>query len=267
MSANESWISLLNNLLNAPVCQPRGMLIKELLAHTSTIPMEYPIVTIHKRDIGFRFMPAEAYWMITGDNRVETIEDYSPTIKEFSDDGLRFSGAYGPRIIDQLKYVCDMLLEDNDTRQSVMTIWRSNPRPSKDIPCTMAIQWTIRDGIIHCHDYMRSSDAWLGWPYDVFNFTMLTGYIMLVLKKRGLYNLSLGNLYLTAGSQHLYEKNWIPASDLSICKKHNKWEYEPFNPYSFNSPNQLLEQLHGLAHGRLSECPNEFMTEVFANED
>ena len=265
-TANEAWIALLNKMLDAPTCNPRGMLVREKLAYTSIVDMKYPIVTVCERKLGYKFMPAEARWIITGDNRVATIAPYSKVIEQFSDDGMRFNGAYGPRVVDQLNYVCDMLLKDNDTRQAVMTIWRPNPRPSKDIPCTVAIQWTIRDGVINCHDTMRSSDAWLGWPYDVFNFTMLTGYIMLMLRNRGLTDLTLGNLYLTAGSQHLYQRNWEKAGDV-LYSEIRTWEYEPFNPYDFTSQCQLVEQLRGLAHGRIIECPTNFMTEVFVRED
>ena len=92
---------------------------------------------------------------------------------------------------------------------------------------------------------MRSSDIWLGWPYDIFNFTMLTGYIMLLLREKGINNLQLGNIYLNAGSQHLYENNWEKAID--ALNNTVTIDYEPFNPYEFKSPLELKYYLKALS--------------------
>jgi thymidylate synthase len=92
---------------------------------------------------------------------------------------------------------------------------------------------------------MRSSDIWLGVPYDVFNFTMLTGYLMLLLREKGLDNLELGYLYLNAGSRHLYENNFESAIDVlnnRVCKT-----YQYFNPYEFDSPLELKHYLKALS--------------------
>jgi thymidylate synthase len=59
---------------------------------------------------------------------------------------------------------------------------------------------------------MRSSDAWLGWPYDVFNFSMVAWALCLQLHEMGVKDvlggtIKPGTLFLTAGSQHLYATN------------------------------------------------------------
>ena len=187
----------------------RGQRTLEILASQTNVDMDFPVVTAKARNLGYRFMVAEAWWILTGQNAVETIKPYSKQIERFSDDGVHFAGAYGPPVIDQLTYIVDSLQRDKQTRQAVLSIWRPNPRDSKDIPCTVSVQWLIRDNYLHCIDNMRSSDAWLGWPYDIFNFTMLTAHILQLLKKRGsgYENLELGTLTLNAGSQHLYERD------------------------------------------------------------
>jgi thymidylate synthase len=58
---------------------------------------------------------------------------------------------------------------------------------------------------------MRSSDAWLGWVYDVFNFSQISLYVLLQLKSQHKIKLELGELTLTAGSQHIYQQHWKPA--------------------------------------------------------
>jgi thymidylate synthase len=176
--------------------------------------MRFPVVNIPERNMGFKFMTAEAAWILSGDNRVETIAPFSKAITKFSDDGVFFHGAYGPPVIDQLSYICRLLSEDQDTRQAVMTIWRKNPGQTKDVPCTISVQWLIRDGKLHCVDNMRSSDLWLGWPYDVFNFSMLSYYIRSFLEYYNGLKVEVGNLHLFAGSQHIYERNFQAVEDI-----------------------------------------------------
>lgn len=245
-TTNEWLVTLEKLLLMGSNATPRGMDVKELLAHQTKISMTRPIVNVPQRRLGYRFMAAEAYWILTGDNRVDTIKPYSKDIAKFSDDGHFFHGAYGPMIIDQLHYVVDSLITDGQSRQAVLTIWRPNPRPSKDIPCTVAIQWLIRDGYLHCIDTMRSSDIWLGWPYDVFNFSMLSLYICLLLRERGL-TVGLGSLVLQAGSQHLYETNFEAASNIVAIPaeefSNSLIEYPAISPYLFSSPVEFLDWL------------------------
>lgn len=243
---NKQWLAKLQEIIDkGEVSQPRGMLVKELLNSHTEVDMKYPILSIPERKLGYKFMVREAWWIMDGRNDVESIQAYSKAISSFSDDGFYFKGAYGPRVVDQLHYIVDSLIEDINTRQAVLTIWRPNPRASKDIPCTVNIQWFIRNNTIYCIDTMRSSDIWLGWPYDIFNFTMLTGYIMLLLRERGVNNLQLGKIYLNAGSQHLYENNFEKVID--ILNNASSLVYEQFNPYEFKSPLELKYYLKALS--------------------
>lgn len=212
---NSQWTSILSDLIESnSIFTPRGFEVKEILNYHSSVDMNFPILSIPERKLGYRFMFREAWWIISGRNDVESIKNYSKMISSFSNDGIYYDGAYGPRVVDQLRYIVDCLESDRDTRQAVLTIWRANPRVSKDIPCTVSIQWLIRNNTIYCIDNMRSSDIWLGWPYDIFNFSMLTGYILLLLRERGINNLELGNIYLNAGSQHIYKQHWEQAKEL-----------------------------------------------------
>jgi thymidylate synthase len=224
---------------------PKGKKTLEILNHSTIVNMKEPVVTYEKRRLGYKFMAAEAYWILTGRNDVDFIGEYSKQISQFSDDGYFFNGAYGPRIVDQLTYVVNELMRDIHTRQAVMTIWRPNPRPSVDIPCTISVQFMVRNDKLHIFDTMRSSDIWLGWPYDVFNFTALAVYVALLYKMKTKRVLDLGNLYLTAASQHLYESDMDAA--LEVVSDATKWTPLHFNVHQFENPNQLLQWLHILA--------------------
>ena len=159
-----------------------------------------------ERNLNYRFMVAEWLWILFGMNELKVIEQYNSEIRKFSDDGLILSGAYGPRLHHQWEYVVNKLKEDPNTRQAVASIWTPVPHPSKDIPCTLTMQFLIRDEKLHCIVNMRSSDIWLGLPYDVFTFSMLTNFVGISFS-----HLELGSLTMNLGSSHLYERD-LPKS-------------------------------------------------------
>jgi thymidylate synthase len=208
---NAEWLIALDHILSSgKKVSPRGKLTKEILQRTLTVDMKQPVLTIPDRKLSYQFMAAEAYWILSGDYRVETIAPYNKHISQFSDDGKTFAGAYGPKIQNQLNYVIHALYKDPDTRQAGLTIWRENPTPSKDIPCTVALFFNIRDDLLNCHAFMRSSDVWLGIPYDVFNFSMLSHLICAHLHGVNIHTRP-GQLFLTAASSHLYEQHFEQA--------------------------------------------------------
>ena len=241
--ADDVWLGLLDKINRyGEQFAPRGQGTLEILGQQTMVDMRWPIVTIPERKMGYKFMAAEAAWILSGDNRVSTISPFSRNISNFSDDGETFFGAYGPKIMDQLAHVVKTLELDPDSRQAVINIWRENPPPSKDIPCSISVQFLIRNNKLHCQYTMRSSDAWLGWVYDVFNFSMLSGVVLLGLGHK-FPQLELGFLTLTAGSQHLYDRDrenyCLVLTDHSLPQ-----QYFGFNPRSqFKDGNDLVQTL------------------------
>lgn len=204
-NATENWLELLADIMQAGShVTVRGRNITELLNRKATIDMQQPIVNVKERKLGLGFLYAEAAWILSGRNDVASIAPFAKNISNFSDDGTFFQGAYGPQIIQQLPYIIQCFTKDLYTRQAVINIWKSSPRDSKDIPCTLTAQFMVRGTLLHCFVNMRSSDAWLGVPYDWFNFSMLSGYILELLKAVN-PTLELGFLHFNAASQHIYE--------------------------------------------------------------
>lgn len=251
LTANEQWLKNLEEVTrNGKAHSPRGRMTVELVGYRSMIDMRYPVITVPGRKMGHKFMVAEALWILNGDNSLAGIGPYAKAIKEFSDDGYRFQGAYGPKVTEQLRYVCDTLTEDPESRQAVINIWRENPRKSRDIPCTLSLQFLIRDGKIHTIATMRSSDLWLGWVYDVFNFTMVTAWVALRIKEMKYLEsnwqpLQLGTLTIQAGSQHLYIENFDAAC---VCMSQDPFAggSYPLDLSKFNAPNDLMIHLQSL---------------------
>ena len=245
MNTNDVWKRLIRYLLMAPIVAPRGFKTKELIGYQTKIDMNTPFVTVPARKIGKKFRYAEAAWILSGDNKVATIKPYSKIIETFSDDGIRFFGAYGPKVVDQLSYVIDNLHNDPTSRQAVINIWREKPHQSKDIPCTCSLQFLIREDEIHCIATMRSSDAWLGWVYDVFNFSCIANYIRLQLLSQYNTHVRLGSLTLNAGSQHLYEQHWYPAE---ACLRSSKNTNQQLLG-GYNTGQEFIDYLWDQANG------------------
>lgn len=243
---NTVWIKLLTDILTKGVdVAPRGKRTKELPQHTIVVDSRRSVLTLKERKLNYQFMVAEAYWILSGDNRVETIAPWNSKISEFSDDGVTFFGAYGPKIAEQLPYVVEKLREDPNSRQAGLTLWRENPPATKDVPCTVALFFSVRNAFVNCHAFMRSNDAWLGTPYDVFNFSMLTHLVA-----SQLHGTSPGRLHLTAASSHLYEPQWELAVDL-INTVERDWYRQSLTltPGSlWFSPEICLESLEKLRH-------------------
>lgn len=195
-------------------CAPRGKKILELDHHTIAVDMNYPVLRLPERKVNYRFMAAEAVWICSGREDVAFLDPYNPHMKNFSDDGFTLAGAYGPRILSQFSYVVDKLVEDRDTRQATLTVWSPNPKTTKDYPCTVAMDFKIRRGKLNLHVFMRSSDIWLGLPYDVFSFTMVAALVLGGYNFRRQASVQLGTLHLTAASSHLYEEHWTKSVDM-----------------------------------------------------
>ena len=234
-------------LLNGFEVNPRGKRTRELLHQTLAVDMRRPVLRHPLRKLDYRFMAAEAFWILSGDDRVAGIAPFNQRIAEFSDDGKTFFGAYGPKIMTQLDYVLTKLTEDSFSRQAVLTIWREQPPPTKDVPCTVAISFTLRGGELNCHVFMRSSDLWLGLPYDVFNFSMLGHLVCARLNSQTSdYGVVPGQLYLTAVSSHLYQHNWEAAA---MCISSISYLPQAETPeFTYKDPAHLMGLLSELRH-------------------
>lgn len=257
MTANDEWIRLLNTVSkHGNGAMPRGLGTREGVMEQSQVHMARSIVTNKARRVSYRFAAAEALWILQGSNRLDALTPYAPGYAKFSDDGRTLAGAYGPSIITQIPYVVSMLEEGPDTRQAVMSIWRPNPRWSNDIPCTIGLQFLLRGGTLQCNVFMRSSDLWLGWIYDIFSFSMVSAYIALLLKSRP----GLGWIRLVAGSQHIYERN-LPGIRSCLASQQCD-EYRAMSTHDLTSPDHLMECLGCIRDIRLGPLLPPFFNDI-----
>ncbi len=164
------------------------------------------IVESDIRKLSKQYMIGEFLWYNSASNNLSDIQNYTSAWDRMSDDGETVNSNYGHKIrkfygFDQWEYVKELLRKDQNSRQAVIHIKNPRTEPSKDVPCTISLQFFIRDNELHLTTYMRSNDIWMGFPYDVFNFCCFQIQMAMEL------GVKIGCYTHIAGSLHLYERN------------------------------------------------------------
>lgn len=160
---------------------------------------------------------AEAIQLCAGVGMPELTEAVSSKVAMYvRDSDGTVHGNYGERVDMQIVDVVDKLRADPNSRQAVIQIWdkyldseHRTPMP-RDIPCTVAIGFLVRGGRLNTSVVMRSNDAWLGTPYDVFQFRQLQRTIARQVGR------DVGTYTHHAISMHLYDKDLAKARALKV---------------------------------------------------
>lgn len=270
MAATTEWRNTLATLLAdgqeiAPTSLGgdwRGRTTRELTGFQTRIWMSQPVVLCPGRKLGYRFMAAEAGWILSGDNRLAPIAKYAPALVKLSDDGRTMSGAYGPPFIDQLSFASLALLKDPASRQAVISLWRPRPALGLEIPCTLTLQFLIRHDVLNTFVSMRSSDAWMGLPTDWHAFSMMSAYLLLILRPK-FPTLRLGELVVTATSQHLYAIDWNLATECTTRDDADLLvQLQPLNLDQLKHPDDLIAHLWAFAERRKDGLRCDWLREL-----
>ena len=160
----------------------------------------------------------ELLWYLSGKNKLGFITHYISVYKDESEDNETVYGGYGPRLFNhadkhnQVRNVIDLLKTRESSRRAVIQLFDAKDIASahKEIPCTCTIQFLVRDEKLHMIVYMRSNDAFLGLPHDVFCFTMLQEIMARSI------GVELGEYKHAVGSLHLYD------SKINLTKQYLK---------------------------------------------
>src|SRR5258708_7099589 len=118
--AGALYQKLLNQIMRQGArSKPRNLETRELLNVQCVLHDALENIIVNQaRDLNYRFMVAEWLWILFGRKDVSTIARYNKNIAQFSDDGVEFYGAYGPRIRSQWNHVVTALTDDADSRQA-----------------------------------------------------------------------------------------------------------------------------------------------------
>lgn len=136
------------------------------------------------RNLSASYLFGEWLWYFSGINDVSFISAFGSMWKRLSDDGITSNSAYGYIMkqkfgFDQIEKVIELLKKDPNSRRAVINLNTPNEKviETKDEPCTIALDFYIRDNKLNCTCMMRSNDIWFGLPYDAAFFMELQKYI------------------------------------------------------------------------------------------
>lgn len=232
----QSWI-LSTLLAHGEEVQPRGM--RTLEVH----PVSFTLLNPRRRCVAnaarrwnFPLAVGEFCWHVAGSNELEFIEYYVRRWRELAGDSQTISGScYGYKAFysepgrgSQWERLIKLLRVDPHSRRAVLHF--SGPEPdldpaSKDVACACSLQFMIRSGRLHAFTHMRSNDAILGLPYDVFTFTMLQEFLACEL------GLGLGSYSHWAASLHLYERHFKLAQSIVNSRSEESFEMPPMESH------------------------------------
>lgn len=192
----------------------RGSMTREIQAALLelTSPCER-IILVPGRNNSIFATIAETMWVLAGRNDLDYLSAYLPRAPDFSDDGVTWRGAYGPRLrdwngTDQIAEIRDILDADPASRRAVATIYDPDRDfvQSKDIPCNNWLHFLERDGKLHLNITARSTDIWWGLSgINLFEWSVLLEAMAYWL------GVEVGVLRFFTSSLHLYERHYRQA--------------------------------------------------------
>ena len=215
---------------------PRGQKVLELDNCILTLdnPMKC-ISTLKPFHTRIEYAEAELAWYLSGSKLLDDLKHpvtgkcFKPVWEQFSDDGVSVNSSYGQYLfkeefayyydrldkvtgifMNQWEWVKRKLQEDPDTRQAVMNInqVKHKERPTKDFPCCIAMQFTIRNNKLKLVTIFRSQDINTGLRNDVFTMAGLQRKMAEELE------MECGEFTNIALNLHVYEKDWTNAIKL-----------------------------------------------------
>lgn len=245
---NAAYISMLDLILDRGhhVHPRQGSSLgatKEILNASFAIPSTMPLLTIADRKLSYAFAMLEPFFLFTHQKESDIVGALTTYAKNlvslaYNEKTKEFDGNYGDRIHlaqpvilpdetndfvpsetalnpdqpSQLRRCYELLKQDPSSRRAILTIhnpvWDVVDGDSKDIPCTLNLQFIIRDGRLHCFCQMRSNDIWYGTPHNVMMFTFLQRAMA------GWLGVRPGDYVHRANSLHMYEKHWEKAAQI-----------------------------------------------------
>ena len=178
----------------------------------------FPLVTTKK--VHVRSLVAELLWFLRGDTNVGWLHEHGVTIwDEWADVNGDLGPIYGHqwrswptpdgRRIDQLRHVVEQIKTDPDSRRHIVSAWNVADLDAMALtPCHALFQFYVADGRLSCQLYQRSADVFLGVPFNIASYALLTHMVAQVTGLRA------GDFIHTFGDAHLYLNHVDQAREL-----------------------------------------------------
>jgi thymidylate synthase len=181
----------------------------------------FPLVTTKKLHV--KSIVHELIWFLAGDTNTAYLKKNGVSIwDDWADETGDLGPVYGKqwrswaapdgRAIDQIQEVVETLKSNPDSRRMIVSAW--NPADIPDMalaPCHCLFQFYVADGRLSCQLYQRSADVFLGVPFNIASYALLT---MMMAQVTGL---QAGDFVHTFGDTHLY-LNHLEQADLQLTR-------------------------------------------------
>lgn len=194
----------------------------------------FPLVTTKK--LHTKSIIHELLWFLSGDTNIKYLRDHGVRIwDEWADENGDLGPVYGyqwrswptpdGQHIDQLAKIIKEIKTNPDSRRLVVSAWNvADVDKVKLPPCHMFFQFYVVDGKLSCQVYLRSADVFLGVPFNIASYALLT---MMVAQVCGL---QLGELVYASGDTHIYT-NHLEQARLQLTREPRPLPYMVLNPF------------------------------------
>src|SRR6185503_11886013 len=193
----------------------------------------FPLVTTKK--IHTRSVFAELLWFLRGDTNVKWLQDRGVTIwDEWADADGDLGPVYGYQWrswpapdgshVDQIAQVVAQIRDNPDSRRHIVSAWNVADIPQMALaPCHALFQFYVADGRLSCQLYQRSADVFLGVPFNIASYALLTHMVAQVT------GLQPGDFVHTLGDAHLYLNHFEQARE-QLARAPNAFPRLRLNP-------------------------------------
>ena len=177
----------------------------------------FPLVTTKK--LHLRSIVHELLWFLQGSTNTAYLKDNKVSIwDEWADADGELGPVYGKQwrswegadgqVIDQISWVVDEIRRNPDSRRLVVSAWNVADLPKMALmPCHTLFQFYVADGKLSCQLYQRSGDIFLGVPFNIASYALLTHMVAQAC------GLQVGDFVHTLGDAHLYSNHFEQARE------------------------------------------------------
>ncbi len=193
----------------------------------------FPMMTTKK--VHMKSILHELLWFLKGDTNIKYLKDNGVSIwDEWADENGNLGPVYGSqwrswpaadgRHIDQITQVINQIKNNPDSRRMIVSAWNVGEIDKMKLPpCHAFFQFYVADGKLSCQLYQRSADIFLGVPFNIASYGILTMMVAQVC------NLQAGEFIHTLGDAHLYS-NHIEQANLQLSREFRKLPTLKINP-------------------------------------
>ncbi len=195
-----------------------------VFGHQSRFDLAAGFPALTTKTLHMRSIIHELLWFLAGDTNIRYLKDNGVSIwDEWADERGELGPVYGHqwrswaapdgRCIDQMALLVQGLREDPDSRRHVVSAWNVADLERMALPpCHLLFQFYVADGRLSCQLYQRSADVFLGVPFNIASYALLTLMVAQVTGYRP------GEFVHTLGDAHLY-LNHLEQADLQLTRE------------------------------------------------